>query len=150
MTPDHPPRRLGCLALVGALLAIGCGEDDDEKKEPSVFALSFEARAGEARVGCEEELGGLGPSEDVVVGVSDLRFYVSALTFADAAGKPIALSLDENDFQYTGQSGSVALIDLTGNDAGSCAQGALAFGEGTAPPNYTINRRTLGGHGGAV
>lgn len=141
-TTTASPRHLGYFALVLSLLAIGCS-DDEKEKEPSAFALSFQARAGDAAVGCDDELDGLGPNEDVAVGVSDLRFYVSALAFADAAGKPLDVSLDENDFQYTGKSGSVALIDLTGNDAGSCAAGALGFGEGTARTNDAITGRTL-------
>lgn len=105
--------------------------------------LTFEAKAGDDAAGCEGSISGLGPDEASSVGLSDLRFYVSNLQLADAKGQPVELTLDENDFQYTGDAGSVALIDLTGNDEGACAGNAIALAEGTARTNDVIAGRAL-------
>lgn len=124
-------------------LSTACSDGDETAQEPRAFALTFQATDGKNPVGCEDELTGVGLDEAHAVGLSDLRFYVSNLVFADARGKAIELGLDENDFQYTSGQGSVALIDLTGNDSGSCAGNAIAFSEGTARTNDAVTGTTL-------
>lgn len=128
--------------LLLAAITSGCG-NSDEPQEPRAFALTFQAKAGADDVGCEDTIAGLGPDEDNTVGVSDLRFYVSNVAFTDSRGKAVKLTLNENDFQYSRSTGNVALIDLTGNDAGSCAGNAIAFAEGTARTNDSITGETL-------
>jgi len=86
---------------------------------------------------------GFGPGATDKIGINDLRFYVSNLRFEDDAGNPVDFTLDENDFQLTTDDGAVALIDMTGNTAGSCAGTSVAYAEGTARTNFQIVGRTL-------
>lgn len=115
---------------------VGCSE-------PESFSLSFEATADGKVVDCGMEIGGLGPNEQHSVGLSDLRFYVSNIEFSDHDGKPVELTLDENEFQYRGANGWVGLIDLTGNSSGSCSTTAISYSEGTARTNAVITGTTL-------
>jgi uncharacterized repeat protein (TIGR04052 family) len=113
--------------LVGIAFLAGCASKD----EP--FALEFAATAEGAKVACTDAIGGLGPDGSLSVRPSDLRFYVSQLTFWDEDGQALEPALDENDFQYQGRTGQVSLIDLTDD---SCA--AISGGEGTARTNATV------------
>lgn len=138
------PQVLYVFAASGLLLA-GCGSDDaaEPTASKSAFALSFAAVDGEQPVGCNDAMSGLGSSGDVSVGVSDLRFYVSNIRFYTAEGDPVEMELDENDFQYVSDAGSVALIDLTGNSEGTCTSSSVAFAEGTARTNSVITGMTF-------
>ncbi|MCA9646670.1 MAG: metallo-mystery pair system four-Cys motif protein [Polyangiaceae bacterium] len=133
------------LLAASALLLAGCGSDDDGEAAPaqSAFALSFAAVDGDQPVGCTDQMSGLGTTGDVKVGVSDLRFYVSNIRFYTEAGDPVEMELDENEFQYVSDSGSVVLIDLTGNTEGSCTSSSVAFAEGTARTNSAITGLTF-------
>ncbi len=124
--------------LVLGLVACSGSEDDDHDHmhhEMEAFTLSFGAMAGGNAVDCTSEITGMGPGGATSVGISDVRFYVSGVRLLDADGAELEMTLDTNDFQYTSDAGSVALIDLTGNSAGTCADSAIAFAEGTARTN---------------
>jgi uncharacterized repeat protein (TIGR04052 family) len=127
--------RLGtscCIALL--TMATGCG--DDEKSAP--FELKFAAQAAGKPVSCDALVTGLGPAGAHTVGISDLRFYVSNLVLFGEDGQPLEATLDDNEFQYNSDAGSVALIDLTSNTTGTCASSAISFAEGTARTNEVI------------
>ncbi len=116
--------------LLFCVLLSACGE-----AKPRAFSLNFTPVAGALNVGC---------SDAISVGshtarLSDLRFYVSQLRLLDAKGKPVAATLDENDFQQNG----VTLIDLSSNTEGACASDAIAFGEGTARVHTALTGTTL-------
>lgn len=132
--------RAGLTAALGvsALGANGC--TSSVPVEP--FELRFAATADGAVVGCTSTISGLGPSSDVSIGPSDLRFYISNLRFFDAAGAEVPVELDESAFQLTTAAGQVSLIDLTGNTEGTCEGSAIAFAEGTARTNDVIRGRT--------
>ncbi len=130
------------LMTVSALAFVACGEEDHDH-EPQPFALQFSAIAGGRPAGCTERITGVGPNGQHSAGVSDVRFYVSNLRFSDAEGNPVEVTLEANEFQYNSADGAVALIDLTGNDVGTCASAAIAFAEGTARTNDKIVGNTL-------
>lgn len=119
-------------ALVGVVVA-GCGGDD-----PVPFSIQFAATNGTQAVGCADPMTGLGPAGDVTVGLSDLRFYISNLRLFDADGAELDVALDDSEFQYNSDAGSVVLIDLTSNTEGTCADTAISFAEGTARTNDRV------------
>ncbi|MEM9190093.1 MAG: MbnP family copper-binding protein [Myxococcota bacterium] len=120
----------------------GCADDEEAPSTP--FALTFEAVNGADPANCTAGLSGLGSGE-VSVGVSDLRFYVSNLRAYDAAGAEVGLAFDDNEFQYRSDADWVALIDLTGNEDGTCANSSIAFAEGTARTNSEVVGIATGG-----
>lgn len=132
------------LVLCVCVASVACGSDADEapSKPASPFELTFVATANGDAVGCSDTIEGLGASEEHTAGLSDLRFYVSDLRFANAAGKSLEFSLDENEFQYVSNEGSVVLIDLASNDEGTCADSAIANAEGTARTNRVVSGET--------
>lgn len=67
---------------------------------------------------------------------------MSNLRFLAADGSPVALTLDESDFQLDVDSGFVGLVDLTSNTDGACASDAIAVAEGTARTNFAITGTT--------
>ncbi|MDX2171304.1 MAG: metallo-mystery pair system four-Cys motif protein [Deltaproteobacteria bacterium] len=109
------------------------------------MALRFVAVDGDQPVGCGDVIEGLGPDGASSVAVSDLRFYVSNVQFYDAAGRRLTTRLDRNEFQYHGRAGDIAMIDLTGTDAGACAGDGLTYPEGTSRTNGAITGRVSGG-----
>jgi uncharacterized repeat protein (TIGR04052 family) len=119
--------------------------DDTDPAEPTAtaFSLDFVATLNGAEVGCGDTLTGLGPTGIHTVGINDLRFYVSNLVFRDEADEIVPITLDENDFQYSGDAGWVALIDLTTNAGGDCEPGAISFSEGTARTHTGVTGTTL-------
>lgn len=130
--------------LLSLAIITGCsGGDPETEPEPSAFALEFVAKAGDEDVGCTDVVSGLGPDEADSVGLADLRFYVSNLKLWAADGKQVPATLGENDFQYASEAGSVSLVDLTGNDDGTCAGNAIAFSEGTARTNAAVTGTTV-------
>lgn len=137
----HPAHGNGLFIALSLSFFVACSGDPEPG--PSGFTLAFAAKADGADVGCDSELDALGPKREHRVRLADLRFYVSNLQFSDREGRAVALELDENDYQYTGKAGSVALIDVTGTDAGSCAGNAVAFAEGTARTNLAVTGRAL-------
>lgn len=139
---------LGLFTAAGALVACGSSSDDDHEHEhtPEAFSLRFVAAVDGNEVGCTDDLGGFGPDQADHIGINDLRFYISNLTFLDAEGNALDIALDTNEFQYTSEEGSVALIDLTGTTEGSCAADSIAFGEGTARTNQVITGTTIVDH----
>jgi uncharacterized repeat protein (TIGR04052 family) len=124
-------------------LALGCSDDENPPPQPSGFALQFVATDDGREVGCDDTIEGLGPDEQHQVALADLRFYVSNLQLWDADDNEVALELDEGDFTYASDAGTVSLVDLTGTDSGSCAGNAIAFAEGTARTSSTIAGTTL-------
>ncbi|MEM9691951.1 MAG: MbnP family copper-binding protein [Myxococcota bacterium] len=128
---------------------VGCGDDEPVDAggaaTPTPFSLRFAAVAEDTALGCTTPLDGLGTQSDVSVGLSDLRFYVSDIEFRNAAGEVVAHELDENEFQYRSDAGEVALIDLTSNTDGTCADTAIAFAEGTSREHDEITGSTLVG-----
>jgi uncharacterized repeat protein (TIGR04052 family) len=138
--------RFGGSAAAAVLAASlgGCGDDEVvTPEEMADFALRFAAVYQGAEVGCGDRLTGLGMAGTSEAEVSDLRFYVSNVQFFDEAGDPVALELDENEFQYDSAEGDVAMIDLTGTSAGACAGTGLSFPEGTARTNNVLTGRTF-------
>lgn len=125
---------VGCAVFLHA-----CGSD---APAPEPFALRFAAVVDGAEVGCTDDLQGFGPAEEDHVGVNDLRFYISNIRFWDADGDEVAVTLDEDEFQYSSPEGSVALIDLTGNTEGNCSSTSIAFGEGTGRTHEAITGTT--------
>ena len=130
--------RLAILVLTAAAGG-GCGAD----AQP--FAVQFAATVNGAAVSCAKEISGLGPTGQNSIGINDLRFYVSNLQFKNSAGEPVALTLDDSEFQLNHPAGSVALIDLTSNTEGSCATSAIASSEGTARTNSAVRGTTVVG-----
>jgi hypothetical protein len=128
------------LTTAALLALVGCaGKADDDptdtdghEHEAAPFSLRFAAAASGEPVECGTPVGGLGPQGQHEVGLSDLRFYVSNLQLWDAAGAAVEATFDEDEFQYTGVAGWVALVDLTSDTAGDCAATAISFSEGTA------------------
>lgn len=108
----------------------------DPNKQP--FALPFVAVAGADSVSCTDPASGLGDRDDIDLGISDLRFYVSDLRFFDDAGQEIPVMLEENPFQHREDAGQVTLIDLTSNREGTCTDNAIALAEGTARTHTAI------------
>lgn len=106
--------------------------------ETTAVSMTFQPMAGDTFVDCTTALSGLGPDGTATIGLSDLRFYVSDITLTDDSGETHPLTLDETPFQLRHPSGQLALVDLTGTDAGTCQPGAISLGEGTARTNDTI------------
>ncbi|MEM7530390.1 MAG: MbnP family copper-binding protein [Pseudomonadota bacterium] len=106
--------------------------------EPVPFSLRFVAMHGSDPAGCTDAITGIGPSGDISVGVNDLRFYVSDVTFRDGAGTALPASLTPSPFQLVAAEGAVALVDLTDASSGACAPGSVSFGEGTERMNDAV------------
>ncbi|MCB0323276.1 MAG: metallo-mystery pair system four-Cys motif protein [Bdellovibrionales bacterium] len=104
----------------------------------SEVAIQFMAVHAGAEVTCDTPIAGMGTDGATTVGMGDLRFFVSNVRLFDAAGQEIPSELIANDFQYTDETGSVALVDLTGNASGFCTDSAIAFSEGTARVNNQV------------
>lgn len=112
-------------------MAAACG-DNESSSVP--FEIKFAAEAAGKPVSCGVPVTGFGPTGAHAIGVSDLRFYIGNLVLFGEDGLPLQAELDDNELQYSSAAGSVSLIDLTGNTAGSCAGAA----EGTARTNEHI------------
>lgn len=139
-------RGMVCGALGAALSGlVGCGGGSSSSASSQDVALRFVAVDGDQPVGCGDVVDGLGPDGASSVAISDLRFYVSNVQFFDADGRRLTTRLDRNEFQYHGSAGDVAMIDLTGTDAGACAGDGLTYPEGTARTNDAITGRVSGG-----
>lgn len=139
------------LLALSALALTGCGgssSDEIQGMQPAeqgalvagkkAVTLNFAAQSFGERFTCEQAQSGFGRDGTDSVGLADLRFFVSGIEFYDNNGDTIDFSLAENEFQYVSEEGDVALIDLTSNTQGSCADGAIAFGEGTSRENTQI------------
>lgn len=153
-TPASTIRAMRFTTSFAAAMALcaGCGDntedptpDPDPDPQPRAFNATFEARVGTTPVNCDTEITGLGPAGQHSIGPSDLRFYISNVVLHDAAGGSMPLDFTEGEFQYVSEVGSVALIDLTGNASGTCANTAISFAEGTARTNNTISGQVLDG-----
>ncbi len=129
-----------CIVLTAAAL-LACS-DSSGPDDPEPFTLNFAAVHDGQAVGCGDVLTGFGPGGTVSVELSDLRLYVSNLRFYDEQGAEVPLELDSNAFQYTGDQGSVALVDLTATATGACAGTGISFPEGTARTNAVITGTT--------
>lgn len=115
--------------------------DHDDHVHEHPFAIVFEAQSGGKAVNCNDALSGYGPDGTHEVHINDLRFFVSNIQLHTTNGVT-QVTLDTNDFQYTSEHDVydyVALIDLTGNNSGTCVSTALGFPEGTARTNNVIS-----------
>jgi uncharacterized repeat protein (TIGR04052 family) len=130
-------------ALCSVLCVFGASGCSSNDATPSPFALKFAALVDGAQVGCSDDLTGFGPDQTAHIGINDLRFYVSNLAFHDGGGKNVALTLDEDEFQYASADGAVAMIDLTGNTDGTCSTASVASAEGTARIHLALTGTTL-------
>ncbi len=130
-TVGHDENEDACAEILDECLEACSGDME-------TFELSFGAMAGDTELTCENQMTGLGPSSDIALGISDLRFYVSNLSFLDEQGDEVPVLLDENEFQYQSENGAVSLIDLTSNTEGSCSGNAIAFAEGTTRVNAAL------------
>ncbi len=135
------PRLSSWIAFAAAGALVACS-DSNGPDELEPFTLNFAAVHNGETVGCGNVIDGLGPSGTVSVELSDLRFYVSNLRFYDEQGAELPVELDVNDFQYHGDEGDVALVDLTGTASGACAGTGLSFPEGTARTNGVVTGLT--------
>lgn len=151
LSSDNVPamKRVALACLTIGALSTGCGDnsnadpDPDPDPEQRDFSATFEARVGTTPVNCDTTITGLGPNGEHSIGPSDLRFYISNVVLHDSAGGSMPLDFTANEFQYVSEAGSVALIDLTSNTSGTCANTAIAFAEGTARTNTTISGKVL-------
>jgi uncharacterized repeat protein (TIGR04052 family) len=132
--------RTALVSLTPLALVASCTTSEPEQAMEA-FTLRFAAGADGQPVGCGGEVTGLGPDGQHVVRPADLRFYVSNLRFFDAAGEPVELELDEDEFQYRSAAGEVALVDLTATSEGACAGSAVAS-EATARTHAAITGKT--------
>ncbi len=117
---------------------------DGEAAMQMPFSMTFQAMANGSAVDCTSQVAGFGPEGDMTIGINDLRFYVSNLSFEDAGGTSYPATLDETPFQLVHSAGSVALVDLTANTDGTCAPGSISFGEGTARVNDAVTGSVTG------
>jgi uncharacterized repeat protein (TIGR04052 family) len=118
--------------------ACGGGGGGGGDRADTPLQLRFNAVADGQEVNCGSDISGVGPDGGSRIGISDLRFYVSNVVAYDESGKEIDTEIDYNDFQYKDSGGSVALIDLTSNTTGACANPILAA-EGTARTNKVLS-----------
>jgi uncharacterized repeat protein (TIGR04052 family) len=132
--------RTALVSLAPLALVASCTTPEHEHAMEA-FTLRFAASANGQEVGCGSEITGLGPDGQHIVRPADLRFYVSNLRFYDAAGEPIELELDEDEFQYRSEAGEVALVDLTATSEGACA-GSAAAAEATTRTHAAITGKT--------
>lgn len=135
----------GAAVVALACVMFGCGGGDGGSATTQSVALRFAAVDGTREVSCGDTLEGLGPDGEDRVEVSDLRLYVSNVRFVTANGDRLPLAMSSGEFQYVDDAGSVALIDLTGTNAGACAGDGLTYPEGTARTNSTIHGTAAAG-----
>ncbi|NVK23503.1 MAG: metallo-mystery pair system four-Cys motif protein [Gammaproteobacteria bacterium] len=138
MTFHTPLLKTLLLPLTTLALLTGCESDTENQDSMTPFTLNFSAVSGSEQVSCDSTFMGFGHEGHYSVSVSDLRFYVSNLAFYDQYGEMIEVNLDDSDFQLNHEKGSVALVDLTSNSSGSCANDAIQYAEGTARTNSMI------------
>ncbi len=132
----HTGRAAALLALAAMSHAPALAQDATSTRTP--FAFTFSAVDGTKPLDCTSQLTGFGADKADTVGLNDLRFYVSDIVFIAEDGTSLPAKLDDNEFQLNQPAGSVALVDLTGSEEGSCAPGSIQFGEGTARVNATV------------
>lgn len=128
--------QLAVASLFGATI-VGCDSSSTSEtpiEEATQFQLNFAAMAGGEDVTCDTQLGGFGMHGHHMIGVSDLRFYVSNIKFYNQDNQQIELTLDDNQFQLNHEAGFVGLVDLTSNVSGTCN----VEGEGTERTNSVI------------
>ena len=122
--------------VTSGISACGGGSGGSAANTPVV--LRFQAVDDSTPVTCESRIARTGQDGQNTVGISDLRFYVSNIRLFDEAGRQLRSELVANEFQLLDPAGDVALVDLTGNVAGSCTSSAIAFNEGTARVNESV------------
>jgi uncharacterized repeat protein (TIGR04052 family) len=130
--------RLTPLCLLLASPALAQMAEPMAPADPVPFILTFAAVDGASPVDCSTPIAGLGPNGDMTVGINDLRFYISDVTFMAEDGTSLPATLNASEFQLTLPEGAVALVDLTGDAEGTCAPGSIQFGEGTARVNAQV------------
>lgn len=127
------------------VLLSGCGNSSSTDEAinsdtESQITLNFSAESQGAEVDCDQLFTGFGPLSDNSIGIGDLRFYVSNLTFRNFDGDAIDVELAENDFQLNHDAGSVSLIDFLdkGNSNAAVSDLCNAVSESTARTNTQI------------
>jgi len=105
------------------------------------------AGAGNTPVNCSTTLTGIG-STPTNATLTDLRFYVTDVKLVTAQGTEVPVTLTPNNWQQTGASGDVTLIDLEDGQFTCGGEGTLetnAVVSGTVPTGtYTKVRATIG------
>lgn len=129
-------------SLQWSLIVLGAAMSACGPEPVAAFALKFAAVVDGNEVRCANQLSGFGPGGSNTIGIKDLRFYVSNVRFTDKDGKAVELELESDEFQLNDATGSVALIDLTGEADAMCADGSDAAAEGTARMNTSLRGKT--------
>lgn len=126
-----------CAGLLIILSACGGGSSSSSGTDVGAneaFTLNFAAEAGQMEVSCLDTYPGYGEDADTALMFGDIRFFVSDLTFYDAQGDRIPVTLDATPFQYQDENGEVSLVDILGTTGGVCEEVA----EATARTNSRI------------
>ncbi|MEW4365586.1 MbnP family copper-binding protein [Aliikangiella maris] len=114
----------------------GCGGNSSSSSDNNSIddlidtpvTLSFAARSNHLDINCNDVYTGFGPDEEAFIGIGDLRFFVSNIRAYNASDDLVAVTWDNNEFQYNHESGSVALIDFLGAGSNFCETVAEATG----------------------
>jgi uncharacterized repeat protein (TIGR04052 family) len=106
------------LGLAIAAVPVWASHAASPAKQP--VAISFGLFAGRQSVDCGHDIKGLG-GRQVGAKLHDARFYVSAPTLIDNAGKEVPIELDRNDWQYA----NVALLNFASKSANCQGMSAL-------------------------
>lgn len=116
-------RKVGlCLLSSSILFFTGCGSSSDSQSTKNI-AIEFSAKANNKAVTCTNSsnaantysLGSTNNSANIV----DFRFFVSDIYLISTNGQKEKINLDQNNFQYEGKEGNIALLDFEDN-TGQC------------------------------
>jgi uncharacterized repeat protein (TIGR04052 family) len=113
------------VSLATVFMLTGCDSSTENEASMEPFELNFSAMSGSEEVSCDTTSTGFGTNDEYSIGLKDLRFYVSNVTFYDEYGVAIETTFDDGDFQLNHEEGFVGLIDLTSNTSGSCLEGGV-------------------------
>lgn len=114
------PIKSTLVSLATVFMLTGCDSSTDNEASMEPFELNFKAMSSTEAVSCDTTSTGFGTDGEYSIGLKDLRFYVSNVTFYDEYGVAIESTFDDSDFQLNHEEGFVGLIDLTSNTSGSC------------------------------
>lgn len=114
------PIKSTLVSLATVFMLTGCDSSSDNEASMEAFQLNFSAMSGTEEVTCDTTSAGFGTNDEYSIGLKDLRFYVSNVTFYDEYGVAIESTFDDSEFQLNHEQGFVGLIDLTSNTSGSC------------------------------
>ena len=144
-----------------SLAMTGCGSDssssdttDDTTVQTRNVTIDFAAYMGDESIRCSENnvtkiYSDIGTDDDNV-SFTDFRFFVSEMALVKADGTAVAVTMENNDFQYQGENGEqVALLDFEDNtgdchDRGNTPSTNTRIVGSIAEGNYTGIAFTLG------